>query len=87
MLSKLRTTPAPATLDDRLNGASALAAFALSSFEDAANDLEAAALEQESVRLAAYAEADRYDQLARDARVQRDSARNVAAKIRALVSA
>jgi hypothetical protein len=86
-LSKLRgrSTPAPASLEDRLSESLTRSAFAVHSFIEAAEELDACAEEQETVAAELQYEIDRLDDLQVIAFEEVDSARAIAGRLRGLV--
>ncbi|MFC4089375.1 hypothetical protein [Micromonospora sp. GCM10011541] len=79
------TTNQP-TLEERANAAAATASYARTAFEDAANDLEAAAQLQVEIRDAALAEAEQLNDLALSADDEANRNAEAAQKIRALIA-
>lgn len=88
-LSRLRgrNTSATPTIEDRLGESLARSAFAVSQFEEAASELEAAAVEQESVAAMAQDEIDRLADLQDTAAFEAAQARRAAGRIRGLFAA
>lgn len=80
-----RTDAAPASIEDRVNGAAALALAALSTFHDVVADLEAAADESESASAEAHATADYHRTVAEQAQINATQARQQAAKVREFI--
>jgi Cu/Ag efflux pump CusA len=86
-LSKLRgrNTSAPASLEDRLSESMTRSAFAVHAFTEAADELDAAASEQENVIADIQAEVDRLEDLQEIAFQEIDAARAISSRLRGLV--
>lgn len=80
-----RTDNAPASIEDRVNGAAALALAAMSTFHDVVADLEAAAEDSLSAADEAHATATYHRTIAMQAESNAAKSREQAAKIREFI--